>query len=682
MKKNIVIWSSHAKEGFSGGRYHACILAKALAKAGFRVYYSSNEIPQFFYEIVEPSDSSDIIPSLCISSKNRTVSFKYLPEKVYFSFIVPGGVVDFKTVVEGAKLQGSRIALLNFESGNWFNLYSPLKRSLRAWASWQMIAKEADLILSSNQESSSYAKKFYKTSSEAVFDYAYPALNSSVLDSIREKTKEKRITIFLSEAPDTPHKGGSHLHRLFQDSFAGYKVTIISGKGSFSLSFVEQIKIKAKKYNAELEWLSKISDYEKYSILSKTELLLFPSLFEGFGYPPVEALNCGAAVVAFDLPVVRESCGDSVIYAKHGNWEDFKEKIGLFLTGKLKKPIVSQEVFHIARIDTMAHTLSCILEKFAEKKSPKKSKLLTFFPRKEIAPVLKNKFEILIYPEFASEKEKDFLIKKLHMIFPFLFKESPYKLKFFSYKQFLSFIPHRNTSEKDLLTASNVLVWKENLTKIEEKRLEGVEEKLLFLDGEIDFPYLEKFRSECNNLALSQSERTQLIAKNRAQFSSLHAQILRSEKTEALLWYDVEKIFLDSKALSTKATRLADESILLDKGAFISYEPEIIFIRNFTKILLEKNEIETFKANLLNFFLLSTKNYLIIELNEGLSLVHLFPAFGDRIILIPESVHATPWDLHRSFTLPKREMDNLGAFKAIIGTLFHSAQKLNCSRIS
>ena len=36
MKKNIVIWSSHSKEGFSGGRYHACILAKALAKAEFR----------------------------------------------------------------------------------------------------------------------------------------------------------------------------------------------------------------------------------------------------------------------------------------------------------------------------------------------------------------------------------------------------------------------------------------------------------------------------------------------------------------------------------------------------------------------------------------------------------------------------------------------------------------------
>jgi glycosyltransferase involved in cell wall biosynthesis len=675
MKKNIVIWSSHSKEGFSGGRYHACILAKALAKAGFRVYFACNQLPQFFYEIVEFSDSSNIIPLLCITSKGE-VSFTTLPKEVFFYFVVPGGGLDFKTVLEGSKYQGARIALLNFESGNWFNLYSPLKRSLRSWASWQMIAEKADLILSSNQESCYYARKFYKTSPETLFDYAYPALNSSVLNYPREMIKEKRITIFVSEAPDTAHKGGEHLHTFFQDSFAGYTLTIISGKGSFSFSFVEQIKIKAKKYNVQLEWLSQISDYEKYSVLSKTELLLFPSLFEGFGYPPVEALNCGAAVIAFDLPVVRESCGESVIYAEHGNWDDFKEKIDLFLTGKLKKPSISQHVFHIARIETMAHRLSSVLEKFPERKLPRRSKALTFFSKRKNSSVLKNKFEILIYPEFTSEKEKDFFIKKLANLFPVLFAKSPYKLKFFSYKKFFSFVPHRNNSEKDLLTASNILVWKESLTKTEEKRLEGLEENLLFLDGEIDFPYLEKFRSMCNSLSLSHSEKNQLIAKNKAQFTALHSQILRSGKTKALLWQDAGKFSLDSKDLSTKAVRLADESILLDEGALASYQPQIIFVKNFTKILLGKKGFEAFKVNLLNFFLLGEKNYLIVEFDEGLSLVNLFPTFQDRIILIPESSHTSPWNLHRSFLLPKREIDSLGPFKAIIGTLFNSASEL------
>ena len=679
MKKNIVIWSSHSKEGFSGGRYHACILAKALAKAEFRVYFACNQLPQFFYEIVEFSDSSNIIPLLCISQKGE-ISFTPLPKEIYFYFVVPGGGLDFKTVVEDSKYRGVRIALLNFESGNWFNMYSPVKRSLRSWASWQMIAGGADLILSSNQESCYYARKFYKTSPRTVFDYAYPALNSSVLDSLKERIIEKRITVFVSEAPDTAHKGGEHLHTFFQDSFAGYTLTIISGKGSLSFSLVEQIKIKAKKYNVKLEWLSRISDYEKYSVLSKTELLLFPSLFEGFGYPPVEALNCGAAVIAFDLPVVRESCGDSVIYAEHGNWDDFKEKIRLFLTGKLKKPSVSQHVFHIAHIDTMAHRLLSILEKFPKRELPRRSKELFFFPKRKNSPILKNKFEIMVYPEFISEKEKDFFIKKLDNLFPLLFAKSHYKLKFFRAKNYFSFIfkknDSENDSEKDLLTAAHVFIWKESLTKTEEKRLEGLEENLLFLDGEIDFPYLEKFRSMCNSLSLSHSEKNQLIAKNKAKFTVLHSQILRSGKTTALLWQNAEKISFDYKDFFAKAIRLADESILLDEGALASYQPQIVFVKNLTKILLGKNGFAAFKINLLNFFLLGEENYLIIEFNEGLSLVNLFPAFQDRIILIPESSHTTPWNLHYSFILPKIEMDSLGPLKAIIGTLFNSANEL------
>jgi glycosyltransferase involved in cell wall biosynthesis len=43
-------------------------------------------------------------------------------------------------------------------------------------------------------------------------------------------------------------------------------------------------------------------------------LVLVPSEAEGFGLPVIEALACGAIVVASDLPVLREVGGDAVVY--------------------------------------------------------------------------------------------------------------------------------------------------------------------------------------------------------------------------------------------------------------------------------------------------------------------------------------------------------------------------------
>jgi glycosyltransferase involved in cell wall biosynthesis len=54
-------------------------------------------------------------------------------------------------------------------------------------------------------------------------------------------------------------------------------------------------------------------------------LVLMPSAAEGFGLPVLEALACGAVVLASDLPVFREVGGDAVNYAPVGDadaWTD------------------------------------------------------------------------------------------------------------------------------------------------------------------------------------------------------------------------------------------------------------------------------------------------------------------------------------------------------------------------
>jgi len=64
---------------------------------------------------------------------------------------------------------------------------------------------------------------------------------------------------------------------------------------------------------------------EVAALYRAASLVLLPSEAEGFGLPVIEALACGAAVVASDLPVLREVGGPATVYCPVGDvtaWAD------------------------------------------------------------------------------------------------------------------------------------------------------------------------------------------------------------------------------------------------------------------------------------------------------------------------------------------------------------------------
>jgi len=53
---------------------------------------------------------------------------------------------------------------------------------------------------------------------------------------------------------------------------------------------------------------------ELVRLLQTCAALVFPSLYEGFGQPPLEAMACAAPVAVADIPPLREVCGDAASY--------------------------------------------------------------------------------------------------------------------------------------------------------------------------------------------------------------------------------------------------------------------------------------------------------------------------------------------------------------------------------
>jgi len=64
------------------------------------------------------------------------------------------------------------------------------------------------------------------------------------------------------------------------------------------------------------------------------EALIFPSFYEGFGLPPLEAMACGTPVVASDIPVFREILQDAALLVDANSPQKISEAIYEVLTNK------------------------------------------------------------------------------------------------------------------------------------------------------------------------------------------------------------------------------------------------------------------------------------------------------------------------------------------------------------
>jgi len=72
----------------------------------------------------------------------------------------------------------------------------------------------------------------------------------------------------------------------------------------------------------KIEFLSGVTKEELQILYSKTKLFVFPSLYEGFGMPLIEAASNGVRVLCSNLPVFEELMNDSATYFDPNDFHD------------------------------------------------------------------------------------------------------------------------------------------------------------------------------------------------------------------------------------------------------------------------------------------------------------------------------------------------------------------------
>lgn len=133
-----------------------------------------------------------------------------------------------------------------------------------------------------------------------------------------------------------PHKNLENLIRAFlkiYKNWPGY-LALVGKKDYFYNRLESWAKGLAKDDVGRIIFTDYIPDDDLKKVYSEAELYVFPSLCEGFGLPPLEAINNNLAVVASDIPSLREIVGSGATYFNPYSIDDMTEKIEAVIKNK------------------------------------------------------------------------------------------------------------------------------------------------------------------------------------------------------------------------------------------------------------------------------------------------------------------------------------------------------------
>jgi len=151
----------------------------------------------------------------------------------------------------------------------------------------------------------------------------FKPLNKSELTKTLEKYKlPQKFILFVGNIK--PHKNLSALldgFLLAESQLKGYNLVILGKKEGFITGdgkIFEQIN-NNEILKERVNFTGYVAEEDLPQIYNLASIFAFPSIYEGFGFPPLEAMACGCPVVCSDSASLPEVCGDAAFYVNATN---------------------------------------------------------------------------------------------------------------------------------------------------------------------------------------------------------------------------------------------------------------------------------------------------------------------------------------------------------------------------
>lgn len=209
---------------------------------------------------------------------------------------------------------------------------------------------------------------------ESLIDVVYCAANArytrvndpAKLASVREKYElTKPYILFVGNA--NPRKNLARLIRAFdlakeQGDFP-YQLILA---GEYGWKFDREAAMAGIRHAEDIRFLEFVADEDMPALYSAASLFAFPTLYEGFGIPIIEAQQCGVPVLASNTSSLPEVGGEGACYVDPLSAEDISRGLRAVLCDHaLSEALVTKGYENAKRFDwnASAERLNTIVEK-------------------------------------------------------------------------------------------------------------------------------------------------------------------------------------------------------------------------------------------------------------------------------------------------------------------------------
>jgi glycosyltransferase involved in cell wall biosynthesis len=151
---------------------------------------------------------------------------------------------------------------------------------------------------------------------------------------------------------------------LVDDSSLKARLVIAGPLPDRESSFFPDPRAMAERWDLKdrVSFIGWVPDEDKPALYSEATLFVFPSLYEGFGLPPLEAMSCGTTVITSNRGSLPEVVGDGAMLVDPQDADDLARAINALLRDEVQRKELSAKGLERARVFSWKKTATQTME--------------------------------------------------------------------------------------------------------------------------------------------------------------------------------------------------------------------------------------------------------------------------------------------------------------------------------